>query len=250
MHLGCAPWNRGIANPDRRRFLKGTAGGLAALSLAGPGALFLPADAPAHEGHDEFERGKFLNGKGPKDFETGQEWIRTFFESATKIVDFYADEFVFEDISLFQTIDDKKELYAAFAPFENKDPDSPIGVHWFDVIRYDGGPVKKMRPQMRKERSADFTEAEYAEATKNIFKGDFDYDEFAVMHWIWKAKHNADFLDWPAAGKTTICRGITFHCYKKRRIVREFTYWNTRGVQIQLGLYPKASEFWKTPAGV
>jgi hypothetical protein len=43
-----------------------------------------------------FIAGKFLHGEGPKDFETEQEWIRTFFESATKIIDSYADELVFD----------------------------------------------------------------------------------------------------------------------------------------------------------
>src|SRR5437899_165256 len=159
--------------------------------MVGPAGLGR-AEIPARpvSSSDEFTKGKFLHGKGPKDFETGQEWIRTFFERATKIIDFYADEFVFEDVSLFQTIDDKKELYAAFVPFENKDPDSPIGVHWFDVIRYDGGRVP-IRPQLRKKRSADFTEEEYARATPAILSGDFAYDEFAMMQWIWKARHNA-----------------------------------------------------------
>lgn len=54
-------------------------------------------------------------------------------------VDYYADEFVFEDVTFFQTIDNKDDLYRAFLPFNDGKPDSPAGVHQFDVIRYDGG---------------------------------------------------------------------------------------------------------------
>ena len=251
MNLALAPWNRRRFDPERRKLLEAAAGGLAALSLFGPAGL--AAAAPAAEssapasGTDEFRKGRFL-GDGPKDFETGQEWIRTFFESATKICDFYHDDFVFEDVSLFQTISTKDELFAAFAPFENKDPDSPIGVHWFDVIRYDGTRVPKLRPQLRKKRSADFTDEEYARFAPDIQSGASEYDEFAMMQWIWKAQHAADFLGMPAKGKTTITRGITYHAYRDRRIVREYTFWNVRHVAIQLGVLEEPVLFWKKPA--
>lgn len=252
MNLALAPWNRRPFDRDRRKLLETAAGGLAALSLFGPAGLAAaapPADPSVPvSGMDEFRKGRFLGGKGAMDFETGQEWIRTFFESATKICEFYADEFVFEDVSLFQTIATKEELYAAFAPFENKDPDSPIGVHWFDVIRYDGMRVPKLRPQLRKRRSADFTDEEYARFAPDIQSGAFEYDEFAMMQWIWKAKHNADFLGMPAKGKTTITRGITYHAYRDRRIVREYTFWNVRHVAIQLGVLAEPELFWKKPA--
>jgi steroid delta-isomerase-like uncharacterized protein len=64
------------------------------------------------------------------------------------------------------------------------------------------------------------------------------------MNWVWKATHNMYFLGLPAKGKTTHTRGITFHCYKNRKIVREFTYWNFRGVAIQLGAFPPPDQFW------
>ena len=251
MHLGCAPWNARPHDPSRRKLLAG-AGGLAALSLFGGAGL---AHADSHEkkkgpvsGMDEFRKGRFLDGEGPMDFETGQEWIRTFFESATKICDFYADDFCFEDVSLFQTITTKEELHAAFVPFENQDPESPIGLHWFDVVRYDGTRVPNVKPQLRKQRSTDFTEEEFQRFTNDIFLGDSEYDEFAMMQWVWKAKHNADFLGMPAKGKTTITRGMTYHAYRDRRIVREYTYWNVRHVAIQLGVMEEPVLFWKKPA--
>jgi Zn-dependent M16 (insulinase) family peptidase len=48
----------------------------------------------------------------------------------------------------------------------------------------------------------------------------------------------------PAKGKTTFCRGITFHAYKNRKIVREFTHWNFRDVGVQLGALEPQQKFW------
>ena len=76
---------------------------------------------------------------------------------------------------------------------------------------------------------------------------ELEYDEWAVMQWVWKAKHNADdFLGLKGAkGKTTTCRGITFHCYRNRKIVRETTHWNFREVGVQLGALEAPLLFWK-----
>ncbi|HEY2659552.1 MAG TPA: hypothetical protein VGI79_07505 [Caulobacteraceae bacterium] len=187
-----------------------------------------------------------FRGTGPMSFSTAQDWIKTFFESADKIVSYYADPFVFEDVTLYQTITDRAELYAAFKPFENKDPNSLIGVHYFDVIRYDGGKVQNGRGMLRKERPDTYTEAEYAEYGLPILLGDYEYDEWGMMSWIWKAVHKGDFLGMPAAGKSTVTRGTTFHCYKNRKIVRDFTMWDLRHVAVQLGVIPPAVKFWQT----
>ena len=209
-----------------------------ALGPAAVGALMLPSAALAQG----------FRGAGPMSFSTAQDWIKTFFESADKIISYYADPFVFEDVTLWQTITDRAELRAAFAPFENKDPDSPIGVHYFDVIRYDGGQVKNGRGVVRKMRPEIYTETEYAEFGLPILLGiDYEYDEWGVMNWIWKAVHKADFLGMPAAGKSTVTRGTTFHCYKNRKIVRDFTMWDLRHVAVQLGVIPPPVIFWKKP---
>lgn len=192
-----------------------------------------------------------FRGSGPMSFSTAQDWIKTFFESADKIVSYYADPFVFEDVTLYQTITDRAELHAAFVPFENKDPESLIGVHYFDVIRYDGGRVKKGhgRGVLRKERPKIYTEAEYAEYAHPILLGaDYEYDEWGSMQWIWKAVHKGDFLGMPAAGRSTVTRGTTFHLYKNRKIVRDFTMWDFRHVAVQLGVVPEPVMFWKKPA--
>jgi steroid delta-isomerase-like uncharacterized protein len=205
------------------------------LASAAVGGLMMPSAVLAQG----------FRGTGPMSFSTAQDWIKTFFESADKIVSYYADPFVFEDVTLYQTITDRAELHAAFVPFENKDPNSPIGVHYFDVIRYDGGRVRKGRGVLRKERPAIYTEAEYAEYGLPILLGDYEYDEWGMMSWIWKAVHKADFLGMPAAGKSTVTRGTTFHCYKNRKIVRDFTMWDMRHVAVQLGVIPAPTLFWK-----
>ncbi len=48
----------------------------------------------------------------------------------------------------------------------------------------------------------------------------------------------------PATGKTTPTRGITFHLYRERKVVREFTFWNFRDVAIQLGAAEPQVKFW------
>jgi len=209
-----------------------------ALGAGAVGAAALPAPALAD-----------FKGEGRMNFGTGQDWIKTFFTSADEIITYYADEFVFEDATLFQTITNKEELHAAFVPFENQDPDSPIGIHYFDVIRYDGGFAPGSRGTFREQRPEEYTEEEYAEFAGPIMLGDYEYDEWGVMNWVWKAVHNGDFLGLPAKGKTTMTRGTTFHCYKDRKIVREYTLWDFRTVAIQLGAAEPPVMFWKKSEG-
>jgi len=177
---------------------------------------------------------------------TGEDWIDTFFTGgAEAIVHYYADEFVFEDVTLFQTITDKEDLYRAFLPFANEGPDSPAGVHQFDVIRYDGGLAGDRRGVVRDAPPENYTAEEWNMWSRDTLTGvDYDYDEWAVMNWVWKAKHNNDFLELPAKGKTTHTRGTTFHMYRDRKVVREFTYWNYRDVAIQLGVFKPQDKFW------
>lgn len=184
---------------------------------------------------------------GPMNFDTGQEWIREFFVSADSIIGYYGDPFLFEDVTLFQHITDKETLYRAFLPFANQDPNSPIGVHYFDVVRYDGGVVPGGVAQgtLRTVRPETYTEAEWADYGEPIQDGNYDYDEWGLMQWVWKAKHTADFLGLPAAGKETVTRGTTFHSYKDRKIVREFTMWDFRQVAVQLGAAEPPVRFWE-----
>ncbi len=236
MHLGylddesLSPNSENLSK--RRSFLK-TAG--IAMSVAGlaPAAAFA-AKADANG----------FKGEGRMGMSSGEDWIDTFYTGgAEAIIHYYADDFVFEDITLFQTITDKDELYRAFLPFGKG---SPAGEHQFDVLRYDGGLAGDRTAQLRMEKPDGYSDADWKLWSADTFLGaDHSYDEWCVMQWIWRGKHNVDFLGLPAVGKTTTTRGITFHCYKNRKVVREFTYWNYRDVAIQLGAAAKPNKFWK-----
>ncbi len=239
MHLAYLDTMRHVdLDTDRRRFLKTAGAGILVGGL-------LPSVAFGAEA----KKGQGFKGKGKMNMSTGEDWIDTFFNGgASEIIHYYADDFVFEDATLFQTISNKDELYRAFLPFNNGGPDSPAGVHQFDVVRYDGGSVSKGKGVARKEVPEGYTPEAWTSWSKNSLAGiELEYDEWAVMQWIWKAKHNMDdFLGLKGAkGKTTYCRGITFHCYKNRKIVRETTHWNLREVGVQIGALPAPVLFWQ-----
>jgi steroid delta-isomerase-like uncharacterized protein len=227
----------------RRNFLRNGIAAVAAAALPGvASAADVAVAAPSHG----------FKGRGRMGMSTAEDWIDTFFTGgADEIVHYYADRFVFEDATLFQAIDNKEDLYRAFLPFNNAGADSPAGVHQFDVIRYDGGKAGDRQHVARKEVPEGYTPELWSKWTANTLMGiDIDYDEWAVINWVWKAQHNLDdFLGIPnAKGKTTYCHGMTFHCYRNRRIVREFTHWNLRDVAIQLGYLPQPVKFWLKPA--
>ena len=48
-------------------------------------------------------------------------WLKAFRESADKVCELYADEFLFEDLMLGQSITDKGDLARAFALYANTD---------------------------------------------------------------------------------------------------------------------------------
>jgi len=242
MHLGYFEHMRNCElSPARRQFLQHLCAAGVAAGISGP---VCAADTPS----------KGFKGTGRMSVTTGEDWIDTFFNGgAEAIVHYYADDFVFEDVTLFQTIDNKEDLYRAFLPFNNAGPDSPAGVHQFDVVRYDGGPAGDLRGVKREGVPENYTPELWGELTRDVLLGaEEDYEEWAVMNWIWKATHNMDFLGIPAKGKTTHTRGITFHLYRARKIVREYTFWNFRSVAIQLGALQPQAKFWlkdfKAPA--
>ncbi|MDF1693945.1 MAG: twin-arginine translocation signal domain-containing protein [Zhongshania sp.] len=241
MHLGylnCADELDKLDANNRRSFLKKTGAALLVAGASPAMAFTAPKSAKGNGGG--------FDSKGRMGMSTGEDWIDTFFNGGAKeIIHYYADDFVFEDITFFQTIETKEELYRAFLPFDNNGPDSPLGVHQFDIIRYDGGPAGDRTALLRQGVPEGYSESEWKMWSAAASTGaDHDYDEWAVMNWVWKASHNMDFLGLPAKGKTTHTRGITFHCYKNRKIVREFTYWNFRDVAIQLGAFPEPNKFW------
>ncbi len=171
------------APSTRRAFLKASA-----TAAIGGSAL---AASPSIRG---------FRGEGPMNFSTGEDWIDTFFSGgAEAIIHYYADEFVFEDVTLFQTISDKESLYRAFLPFNDAGPDAPAGVHQFDVIRYDGGAAGALRGKRRAERPGNYTaELWNSWSSATLLGSELDYDEWSVLNWVWKAEHNMDFLGLPA----------------------------------------------------
>lgn len=234
MHLGYLDAMRDAdLSPARRQFIQRLGTSLLAAGAAGQ----VRADTAVVQG---------FKGIGRMGMASGEDWIDTFFNGgAEAIIHYYADDFVFEDVTLFQTINNKEDLYRAFLPFNNAGPDSPAGVHQFDVVRYDGGLAGDRRGIRREGVPENYTPELWGELTRDVLLGaEYDYDEWAVMNWIWKATHNMDFLGIPAKGKTTHTRGITFHLYRERKIVREFTFWNFRNVAIQLGALPPQAKFW------
>jgi steroid delta-isomerase-like uncharacterized protein len=137
--------------------------------------------------------------------------IKIFSENTDKVVDLYAAPFVFEDLLLGQQITDKEELRRAFKVSENADPPGPAGTNVFDVLSYTGDA------------------------------------HHGILEWIWHGKHVGEFLSVPAAGKETTIRGMTFHTYENRKIVREATFWDAVSALQQIGALKPTVEFWKVP---
>jgi hypothetical protein len=183
-----------------------------------------------------------------KNFQSAQDWVTAFFDKgAEEVLGYYADDFVWEDIEFGQTITTKEELYKAFVVFNNSGPDSPFGVHKFEVLTYDGGPAGASRGVKREGGTPEgWNDRDYHRLADPIYLGaDYAYDEWGYMQWIWKATHNADFFGIPASGKTTVTRGTTTQMYREGKIVRCRTHWNFREFAIQLGVIPPPDEAWR-----
>lgn len=184
-------------------------------------------------------------------FDAAQDWVTAFFtKGAEEVLGYYADDFVWEDLEFMQTITTKEDLYKAFVVFNNSGPDSPFGVHKFDVLSYDGGPAGHARGVKRKGGTPpDWVgeyEVDYQRFSHNMFLGaDYAYDEWGHMQWIWKATHNQDFFGIPAQGKTTVTRGSTTQFYRNGKIVRCRSQWNFREFAIQLGVIAPPDEAWR-----
>src|SRR3546814_7306834 len=91
----------------------------------------------------------------PKDFNSAQDWVNAFFDKgAEEVLGYYADDFVWEDIEFMQTINTMEDLYKAFVVFNNSGPDSPFGVHKFEVLSYDGDRCPRQHAQTRQDRKS------------------------------------------------------------------------------------------------
>ncbi|OSC32269.1 hypothetical protein B8W69_00220 [Mycobacterium vulneris] len=129
------------------------------------------------------------------------KWLKAFRESAEAVVALYADDFLFEDPILGQSITSKDELLRVFAPYANKDTENGIGINNFRIDEVVGD------------------------------------DKAAIYRWTWQAPSAAAFVGVPTNGKVPGARGITFHIYDADgRIKREESFWDAATAVRDLGL--------------
>jgi steroid delta-isomerase-like uncharacterized protein len=132
------------------------------------------------------------------------EWeqgtLEQFNDDLERLMENYTDTFEYEDMNLGVRIDnDKSRLCNLFKTFENKDPDA--SQHYFNASRYHGDA-----------------------------RG-------GTLEWTWEIRHKTDFLGLPAAGKTTVVRGLTIHAFDENgKIIVERSLWDTAALMRQLGL--------------
>ncbi|OBH11804.1 nuclear transport factor 2 family protein [Mycobacterium sp. E1747] len=129
------------------------------------------------------------------------KWLKAFRESAEAVVALYADDFLFEDPILGQSITSKDELLRVFAPYANKDTENGIGINNFRIDEVVGD------------------------------------DKAAIYRWTWQAPSAVAFVGVPTNGKVPGARGITFHIYDTDgRIKREESFWDCATAVRDLGL--------------
>jgi steroid delta-isomerase-like uncharacterized protein len=128
------------------------------------------------------------------------KWLKAFRESPEAVVALYADDFLFEDPILGQTITTKEELLRVFAPYANADTENGIGINNFRIDEVVGD------------------------------------DKAAIYRWTWQAPTAAAFIGIPTGGKVPGARGITFHVYDDDgRITHEESFWDAATAVRDLG---------------
>ena len=124
------------------------------------------------------------------------DWLRRFSGSEPDgLMELYAEDARFEDITLSQAVRGRPALREFFGDF--------------------------MNPANR--RNA-FTLVGYS--------GDADG---GAIEWTWTATHSAPFFDLPAKGKETRIRGVSVVRFKAGKILEQRDYWDARTVMQQLG---------------
>jgi len=141
------------------------------------------------------------------------KWLKAFRESPEAVVALYADDFLFEDPILGQTITSKDDLLRVFAPYANADTDNGIGINNFRIDEVVGD------------------------------------DKAAIYRWTWQAPTAAAFVGVPTNGKVPGARGITFHVYDADgRITREESFWDCASAVRNLGLPVEPASVATSPA--
>jgi steroid delta-isomerase-like uncharacterized protein len=128
------------------------------------------------------------------------KWLKAFRTSAEEVCRLYADDFLFEDLMLDQSITDRGDLHRVFAPYANKDPENGIGIHNFRIRGYVGD------------------------------------ERCGLIRWEWGPDHAAVFLGLDVKDKPFWTQGHTFHVYDGQgKIVRESSWWDAAAVLRQVG---------------
>ena len=141
------------------------------------------------------------------------KWLKAFRESPEAVVALYADDFLFEDPILGQSITSKDDLLRVFAPYANADTDNGIGINNFRIDEVVGD------------------------------------DKAAIYRWTWQAPTAAAFVGVPTNGKIPGARGITFHIYDTDgRIKREESFWDCASAVRNLGLAVEPTSVATSPA--
>jgi steroid delta-isomerase-like uncharacterized protein len=119
------------------------------------------------------------------------KWLKAFRTSSETVCALYADDFLFEDWMLDQSITDKEDLHRVFAPYANKDRENGIGVHNFRIRGYEGD------------------------------------EKCGLIRWEWTPEDAAIFLGLDVKDKPFWTQGHTFHVYNDEgKIVRESSWWD------------------------
>jgi steroid delta-isomerase-like uncharacterized protein len=141
------------------------------------------------------------------------KWLKAFRESAEAVVALYADDFLFEDPILGQSITSREALLRVFAPYANADTENGIGINNFRIDEVVGD----------------------ANA--------------AIYRWTWQAPTAGAFVGVPTNGTVPGARGITFHIYDADgRIKREESFWDVATAVRDLGLPVDPTAVAKSPA--
>jgi steroid delta-isomerase-like uncharacterized protein len=136
------------------------------------------------------------------------KWLRGFRTSPEEVCALYADDFLFEDWMLDQTITDMEDLHRVFAPYANTDPDNGIGIHNFRIRGYEGD------------------------------------EKSGLIRWEWGPDHAAVFLGLDVANKPFWTQGHTFHVYNDEgKIVKESSWWDASAVLRGIGMAAEKSVF-------
>lgn len=136
------------------------------------------------------------------------KWLKGFRTSPEEVCALYADDFLFEDWMLDQTITDMEDLHRVFAPYANTDPDNGVGIHNFRIRGYEGD------------------------------------EKSGLIRWEWGPEHAAVFLGLDVANKPFWTQGHTFHVYNDEgKIVKESSWWDASAVLRGIGMTADKSVF-------